>query len=550
MIKKNNIRLIFFTSISFILMLVMLMKGTYVSIIYKTVDNGSIKIYYDNKTENYFDELNTSISNVIKDSDNFHELNIKVPIDKLGKLRLDFENINNISLVNISIKSIGFTLKNYSINNIQQNFIITNDCDIKTNENTVDIISSGNDCYIGINSINKTNIIKVIVIIAFVLSIIISLVIIKLLSILKLDNSFINKENIIISIFVLSLIIPNVYFFIPDIKENNNTENRVLANKPALNLMNINDYPKQFEQFYTDNLPFKTSLVKLNSILKWYTFDNSPQDYVIKGKDDWLFYNSKYRNDEDTMADFKGTNYLDTTELDLFIDKLEYMNSVCKSNGSEFYLYIAPNKSTIYDEYMPIRFGSKAEESKTDKIVEYIKTKTDINVIYPKDALLELKKKYQLYYKLDTHWNNLGAYVGYTELMKILDNKNLPSLEQIDIKSEVRVGGDLANMVGMNDILKENDYFIENISDINTELVESDESGRTFLRYKSTNTNNKKLLAFRDSFFSSIIPYISTDFTESVFVWYKKFDQELIKKEKPDVVIMESVERLIEQIHY
>ncbi len=79
----------------------------------------------------------------------------------------------------------------------------------------------------------------------------------------------------------------------------------------------------------------------------------------------------------------------------------------------------------------------KSIKSGTDIFVEYIKNNTDIKVVYPKEELLKYKGKYQLYYKYDTHWNSLGAYIGYTELTRILniDNKSIESFKILEFDS-------------------------------------------------------------------------------------------------------------------
>ena len=44
----------------------------------------------------------------------------------------------------------------------------------------------------------------------------------------------------------------------------------------------------------------------------------------------------------------------------------------------------------------------------------------DINVIYPLNVLKKKKSEDMIYYPKDTHWNYLGAYYGYAELMKLI----------------------------------------------------------------------------------------------------------------------------------
>ena len=67
------------------------------------------------------------------------------------------------------------------------------------------------------------------------------------------------KINIsIIVIFVLILILPHIlYFFIKDFLPQFNSENRNLATKPILELKNLQEFPKKYDSYFNDNLPFR-----------------------------------------------------------------------------------------------------------------------------------------------------------------------------------------------------------------------------------------------------------------------------------------------------
>jgi alginate O-acetyltransferase complex protein AlgJ len=48
---------------------------------------------------------------------------------------------------------------------------------------------------------------------------------------------------------------------------------------------------------------------------------------------------------------------------------------------------------------------------------------------------------------------------------------------------------------------------------------------------------------FRDSFTSWLAPFISEHFSRIVYLWQKDFDANVIRSEKPEVVIQEMVSR-------
>jgi hypothetical protein len=52
-----------------------------------------------------------------------------------------------------------------------------------------------------------------------------------------------------------------------------------------------------------------------------------------------------------------------------------------------------------------------------------------------------------------------------------------------------------------------------------------------------------RAVIFRDSFVSSLVPFLSEHFSRAVYVWQNDFDAETVVKERADVVIQEIVGR-------
>ena len=109
---------------------------------------------------------------------------------------------------------------------------------------------------------------------------------------------------------------------------------------------------------------------------------------------------------------------------------------------------IAPNKETIYgEEHLP-SYYKKAEETRTDQLIAYLKKNTDIRIVYPKEEMLKYKKEYSLYWHYDTHWNAAGGYIGAKALLKELGDE-LPEVEDITFTPDTFSGYDLARMMNL-----------------------------------------------------------------------------------------------------
>lgn len=543
-VKKNILILILFVSI-----LLVLLNNINININYKVNQLGQVQLYYYNNTDGYpFSEEDSEKQKVLP-TDIYENIDFNLKLSQIRKIRLDIDSIEKFELKDIKISTIGIELLEFNKERLIKEFNILNDIVIKNdNENFVNLYKVGPDSFIATENINLNIIFIKLLLISMITTIILIFFINKLEKneVISIKYVGVKKEYILVCVFIFMIMVPNITFYIPKTEEKVNLENRNLTEKPKLYLTNLDKYTQEFEKYYNDNLPFKDNLVKLNSRVKYSLFKMSPQNYVIKGSDDWLFYNSKYKQDADTASDYMGTNYYTPSQLEEFKDKIISMRDFVEENGAKFYLMIPPNKSQIYSNYMPKQY-KQAKFSKTDLIIAYLKEQTDINIIYPKQEILKLKDKYQLYYKLDTHWNNLGAYIGYSELKKVINSEEIPNLNKLKVSEEIKYGGDLASMIGLNDELLDKEYSIQNYKEHSVNLIE--QSGNSLQRYESNNKNNKKLLCFRDSYFTALIPYLNQDFEESIFLWQKNLDKEIVKKEKPDIVIMESVERLIDSIN-
>ena len=169
---------------------------------------------------------------------------------------------------------------------------------------------------------------------------------------------------------------------------------------------------------------------------------------------------------------------------------------------------------------------------------------------------MKYKDKYQLYYKYDTHWNNLGAYIGYSELMKSL-NIYVDNIDNVNIKSlsaneRFNFGGiyhynNMANMLSLSKIKYYNDDKAYIISNYITKNYETNYYiSETNFSYNSKSYNNENnIMIIRDSYTMNMYDYIATEFKQSEFIHIFNFKNENITEYKPDIVVFESVERYL-----
>ena len=358
----------------------------------------------------------------------------------------------------------------------------------------------------------------------------------------------ISKRKQIVTVLIFLILITGVlplWMVLRNHVDHENYEKRELAELPMLSISTISQFPGQFEEYINDHLPFRNQLIRAYNLMDYYIFHTSDSDRVVIGDEGWLFYSDV--KDGDSIAAYKGQNLLTDEQLEKIADNLTRSRDNLQKEGIEFAVFIPPNRERMYPEYMPGFYGDPAPDYPVMQICQYLRTHTDIQVIYPYEELLEakeqLKDRAQICYKTDTHWTRLGAYIGTRELLKCF-NIDLPDYldPSVTITESPAVTGDLADMLNLGSYIDPGmEYDVEGVVSDSTQNTEWDFSG--YIRYSSQEADPRKILILRDSFCSNMAPFIGTSFQESVMIHTKTYKNELVREEKPDIVVVEAAER-------
>ena len=327
--------------------------------------------------------------------------------------------------------------------------------------------------------------------------------------------------------------------------DNENYEYREPAPLPQWTLETAEQFPKSFEEYFNDRLPFRNPLITLNSAVDYYVFGRSAHFRVTVGKEGWLFYSNSA--DGNPIACYQGTNLLSEEELAAIAANCVRQRDILAARGCEFVIFIAPNKNRIYAEYMPEVLGRPAEMYRALQVVNYLREHTDLRVVYPYDELMAAKETVteKLYYKTDTHWNLLGGYVGSAALMRELGIE-MPALSSPGMRISVNgfKTGDLARNLGLVPQLRGTDpeYVLQGYDNHGARLVE--ETDDSYL-YHAENADPRKLMVVRDSFALSMMPHLASQFNESYFKHFLYYTWADLEAQQPDILVCETVERFV-----
>jgi len=328
-------------------------------------------------------------------------------------------------------------------------------------------------------------------------------------------------------------------------------ENRELSPRPEIpiNYSDFAIYTDQWLDFYRDRFGFRNTLIRAAAITSLRSFNADIDGRVLFGKEGWLYYRPD--GDPNFLA-FRGLNPLSESQLDAWQQLLERRNAWLKARGIAFLVVIPPDKQTIYPEFLPDSASILVRRSHLDQIIDRLqRIHSPVFMLDLRPALLAAKSSARLYYKTDTHWNGLGAYIAYRAIINSLNQIPFkwtftaqPRSDFITESSHL-LRGDLARIIHMSKQYSETSFTLKRIAPF---FIPPDAGklGGTIV----TETNDPKLprLYFvRDSFADALIPMLGPHFSHALYSFHVEMDPILIEHEKPDLVIDEFVERSLYQ---
>src|SRR5262249_53517229 len=162
---------------------------------------------------------------------------------------------------------------------------------------------------------------------------------------------------------------------------------------------------------WNDHMGLRPALVRLQARAKVKALGVSSSSEVALGKRGWLFFNG-----EKNLEDYRATEPFTAEQLDRCIELFEARHDWLAERGLRYLLFFAPNKQTIYPELMPAAVNRVHPETRLDQLTAGLRARGSVPVLDLRQALWTAKDQEQLYWKMDTHWNESGAYYGSREV--------------------------------------------------------------------------------------------------------------------------------------
>lgn len=296
-----------------------------------------------------------------------------------------------------------------------------------------------------------------------------------------------------------------------------------LVDEDGINL----EFPGEVDTWLSEHFPFRSQIISANNYLKAAVFSTSDEEQVIVGKDGWLYF-------ADTLPDFFGENLLSDKSLRQMETVLSLMEEHVRESGAGFVFTVAPNKNTVYPEYMPDRYVKTNARTNLDRVTALLKDKTYFADLT--DVLSD--KSVQLYHATDSHWNTYGALCGYREIMQAASRKS-DLFDTATYTWENTWRGDLTDMIFP--ALDIKDKQAEYDVDWTYTFTSNYHSEEDLLITTENEGGEGALLMFRDSFANALLPFLAQTFESTTLSRATPYD--LRETTAYDTVVIEIVER-------
>ncbi|MCC8357692.1 MAG: hypothetical protein LJU34_07695 [Oscillospiraceae bacterium] len=345
------------------------------------------------------------------------------------------------------------------------------------------------------------------------------------------------KHKIFAGIFLIMCLFPIVGILIFGVAEP--AANETLSSWPSLTNRDGSfntDILDDFSDYISDRFALRQEMVTLQHSLTAAVFHQSGESSVILGKDGWLFY-------AETLDDYEGINLMTDREVWAAARSLYLIQEYCESQGASFAFTIAPNKNSLYGEYMPDWYPASQTDGNAENLFAAL---AEMNVNYVELFSVFEAQDEILYRALDSHWSQRGAALAGDTLLSALNVDFDPffSEEYEIVQEEI---GDLYEMLYPTGTeLDTNQRYLRDFSFTYVNAIRSSEDNmiRTVNEEKS-----RSLLMFRDSFGNALHSFMAEGFGSACFSRITPYELTMIASESADTVVIELVERNLDWLN-
>jgi alginate O-acetyltransferase complex protein AlgJ len=336
-------------------------------------------------------------------------------------------------------------------------------------------------------------------------------------------------------------------------------EKRQLAQFPHFSwtMYSMANWLKSLDIYLKDHFFYRERLVFLNALLRVKLFHRSPTFVVLAGKEGWYFFMGDW-----ALHDYLGNFDKNVDALRSWEKLITLRQQRMQNVGGNYLVAVAPNKESVYPEYLPGRFEGKAGTTMLDALKKQMRESPMADHFLDLGEPLQMAKTTgQIYYKTDSHWNDRGAHFAYSAIIERIKlwYPEVISLPETRFKKRFQLlpfRGDLVSLMGLSGVISEprENWKIQTRC---AEQMDGDISSEMLPAGKLLKANGcpagaaLRVLVISDSFGEGPLrEYLSETFQEVVYSRELSFPdlQSYIAQYQPDLVLDLRVGRYIPKV--
>ncbi len=355
-------------------------------------------------------------------------------------------------------------------------------------------------------------------------------------------------DGLLVAAFAVGLLAPTIDLFVrPAEVRSARRENRTPALFPSrvTGLSTLSSFPSKFDAWFADRLGLRDRLLRGHQALRHFVFHSEATPTLIEGKEGWLYFGS-----DGSVPVMRGVSPFTQTDLEHWRADIESRRDWLRSRGIDFAFAIAPNKQTIYPEYLPdelVQLGP----TRLDQLTAYMRANSDVRFVDLRPALVAEKAQDQggdfVYYPLGSHWSWRGGWVGWNEIARSMTEK-WPTLKPIPradlVRSEVsELSADTMMVTSyISDLIHQRSFAYDPLLP-DTVLTRNDLGG--IVESHRPDETLPKTVIFHDSFGAWMLPFSARSSSSMHALWQHAFAKETVLMDHPDIVVQVYTERVL-----
>lgn len=149
-----------------------------------------------------------------------------------------------------------------------------------------------------------------------------------------------------------------------------------------------------------------------------------------------------------------------------------------------------------------------------------------------------------MFLKYDTHWNNLGGFVG-GQLLNEHFHGEYVSLDKVEPSVALdNITGDLANLLSLGTVLDDDkEWQVDNYKTEVTVQQVDDGSVDGYYEFSSNAEDDRSVLFLMDSFGYAMMAEVPKDFQNVTFITTTEDFKKYCDEKQPNILVVEIVER-------